>query len=134
MVGGLTASQLKDKVGKIFWKGYTGERDMKYPKPWKWSEVEWEELSPIWLPPFHPHMTSLRGVRILMDHEPSGGKLMTRDTPDEYSCICGEEVEDLEHWMESCPLQQNATVQYQDCIQQEFKKDHINIPPSIILL
>ena len=100
-------------MGEKEWMEYTLRRDRKPKTFFLWSSLPWSRLRPIWMPKSPSFSLSyFRDLRILLDHEPSGQRMLARrfkgvESPD---CECGQ-TESQIHWIEECPLLQNITLE-----------------------
>ena len=128
----MTSSQVKERVASLHWKLYLANRDEKWPKEWSWREMDASALRPIWLPSYHPKISSLRYVRLLMGHESSGEKLMARGIDGDFSGPCGHLLEDLPHWLESCPRLELKD-EFRLILDSELKKSKVKIPTNEVI-
>ena len=89
-------------------------------------------LRPICLPSYHPKMSSLRHLPLLMGHQSSGEKLMTRGIDGDFSGPCGHLLEDLPHWLESCP-RLDIKDEFRLVLDSQLKKSKVKIPTNEVL-
>ena len=94
--------KLKLKMGEDMWLAYCYIRDTRFPKEWRWIDIDWEAISKVWLP-FHSSSQVIYYLRLVMNYDFTYSRLHKYKVIDSPLCSCDQNVpETTKHVLLDC--------------------------------
>ena len=118
--GGVPLYKLKERIGMDMWIDYCYKRDVKFPKEWKWAEVDWEPIRNVWFPHQSSALT-IRFTKLILIYDFTNERLHRFNVIEAPTCHCGHPSETTFHYLLECQ-QNKSPLNYKETLSLALNK------------